>query len=286
MEYTYILPNEEDLRDAIRAKLDRFPSDINDMAESLLSVSSLELQELDTCSDKDRLIHDIAIVLRTPLSVFKDYSWEIDDVEKAISNTANDILPRNCGFRVKYTDTNPSVGTDMSDARTLISKSLEILKYNTLGEDLIEKGKRMANAYIIIYCLENLLREFMDRMFTKFYGTDYESQNVFPSKTRNKACDRKRNESLNKWLPIRGDKMLYYLDFSELADVITLETNWNNIFKKCFPNQFWITNKIDELYQIRNRIAHNSYLDDKTFKTLELYYEQFVDQLGKNEGKA
>lgn len=279
MKYTYKLPDENDFREEILAKLESFPSDGNELASSLLSVSSLELEELDSYSDKDKAIKYVAIVLRVPISDFKEYEYEITDVENTITETANDVLLRDCGFKVKYTDANPIVEKINKDARTIIKDSLDSMKFNILGEDLIEKGKRMANAYIIVYCLENLLREFMDRMLTKFYGPDYESKNVFSKKTKNKACDRKKEESLNRWLAIRGDKMLYYLDFAELPDVITREDNWNNIFKNYFPSQAWIKSKLDELYQIRNRIAHNSYLDENSFKTLELYYHQIVSQI-------
>ena len=279
LEYTYKLPNENALREAIRAKLDGFPSDLHDMAASLLSVSSLELQQLDAHA-KDILIRDIAIILRVPLSVYKDNEWEITDIENTISETANDVLPRDCGFKVKYTDANPLVVKDNSDARDIIKKSVDKTKLNTLAEDLIEKGTEMANAYIVLYCLENLLREYIDRMFIQTYGSDYESMNVIPSKAKKKAIDRQERESEHKWLPVRNDKILYYLDFAELADVITMTDNWNNIFKNSFPNQAWITSKIDELYQIRNRIAHNSYLDEKAFKTLELYYDLIVSQIG------
>lgn len=257
-----------------------FPSEGNELAYSFLSLSSLELENLNSRSDTDRHIKEIAIVLRVPISDFKDYEDEITDIENTITNTANDVLLRDCGFKVKYTDANPLVGKNNKDARTIIKQSLYTMKFITLGEELIEKGKKMANAYIIVYCLENFLRDFIDRKLTDFYGSDYESKNVFSKKTRNRANDRKKEESANRWLAIRGDKILYYLDFAELPDVVTLEDNWNNIFKNYFPSQDWIKSKLDELYQIRNRIAHNSYLDDNSFKTLELYYHQIISQIG------
>ena len=280
MKYTYKLPDENDFREEILAKLESFPSEGNELAYSFLSVSSLELEKLNSRSDTDRHIKEIAIVLRVPISDFKDYEDEITDIENTITNTANDVLLRDCGFKVKYTDANPLVGKNNKDARTIIKQSLDTMKFITLGEELIEKGKKMANAYIIVYCLENFLRDFIDHKLTDFYGSDYESKNVFSKKTRNRANDRKKEESANRWLAIRGDKILYYLDFAELPDVITLEDNWNNIFKNYFPSQDWIKSKLDELYQIRNRIAHNSYLDDNSFKTLELYYHQIISQIG------
>lgn len=132
---------------------------------------------------------------------FKDYEDEITDIENTITNTANDVLLRDCGFKVKYTDANPLVGKNNKDARTIIKQSLDTMKFITIGEELIEKDKKMANAYIIVYCLENFLRDFIDRKLTDFYGSDYESKNVFSKKTRNRANDRKRkNQLIDGWL--------------------------------------------------------------------------------------
>lgn len=70
MKYTYKLPDENDCREEILAKLESFPSEGNELAYSFLSVSSLELEKLNSRSDTDRHFKEIAIVLRVPISDF------------------------------------------------------------------------------------------------------------------------------------------------------------------------------------------------------------------------
>lgn len=59
----------------------------------------------------------------------------------------------------------------------------------------------MANAYIIVYCLENFLRDFIDRKLTDFYGSDYESKNV--SRKRQEIelmIEKRKNQLIDGWL--------------------------------------------------------------------------------------
>ncbi|CAH1213252.1 hypothetical protein PAECIP111893_03655 [Paenibacillus plantiphilus] len=62
-----------------------------------------------------------------------------------------------------------------------------------------------------------------------------------------------------KWLSVRGDSKLFYLDFKDLATIIN--NNWD-IFKDYFPSQDFIIPKIKEMADCRNLIAHNSLIDE------------------------
>lgn len=90
----------------------------------------------------------------------------------------------------------------------------------------------------------------------------------------------KKEEKQNKWLPLRGDKDIYYLDFIDLAKLI--QNNWE-FFKTYFPSQGWISTKIDELYKVRGLIAHNSYAGDDEKDMVALYYKQIVKQIGSHK---
>lgn len=279
MAYTYKLPKEEALRKALLSKLGNFPSDANDWACGLLSNATLELEETGRVDKEDKERKEVAIILRMPQ---KEYdSWSMDEIfegEEAITTCANDLLQRNSGFKVAYTDSYPSLDDNPSDAKDIVLGSLKTEKLNVLGKDLIEKGKRMSNAYIIIFCLENLIRSFIDRILTEKVGEDYETRNTISNKILKKALTRKKEEDERHWIPIRGDKILYYLDFVELGDVILFNKDY---FEGLIPTEDWIRGKFEELKEIRNRVAHNTYIDDDTFKALEVYYGQLVRQIGK-----
>ena len=86
----------------------------------------------------------------------------------------------------------------------------------------------------------------------------------------------KKDEAQNKWLPLRGDKDIYYLDFIDLSKLIL--NNWE-YFKKYFPTQSWISTKIEELYKVRCLIAHNSYAGEDEKELVSLYYKQIIKQI-------
>jgi len=94
---------------------------------------------------------------------------------------------------------------------------------------------------------------------------------------KKKINDRKKQESNNKWLPLRKDNNLFYLDIDDLAKLI--QRNWS-IFADYFSNQDSIKTKIGEITLIRNRIAHNNSFITETEKNgLEVYMDQIFMQI-------
>ncbi len=87
---------------------------------------------------------------------------------------------------------------------------------------------------------------------------------------------RKRTEEKNRWVSIRGNSDLFYLDFIELSAII--QNNWE-IFKCYFPDQAWISSKLSELYTIRNLVAHNSYVSKHEQSILQVNFRSIIMQL-------
>jgi len=51
-------------------------------------------------------------------------------------------------------------------------------------------------------------------------------------------------------------------------------------FQEKFKSQTWIIERIDSLYTIRNRVAHNSgFLSEDELKSVETYCREIVKQL-------
>ena len=69
---------------------------------------------------------------------------------------------------------------------------------------------------------------------------------------------------------------MYYLDFSKLSDLIIY--NWVH-FEDVIPDQQWIKVKLDEMYNIRCLIAHNSYISDENFELLNVTTKQILKQI-------
>lgn len=282
MNYTYRLPDTEKLRRALIAMVESCPSDWSDGSFMVLNHGKLELDATKEPFDEDGHLR-LDVTIRTAIKTYELFSdiIELDNIAGEIIHWTNEVLPRDCGYKVKYVDIVPNVEDDKKDSKDIIVDSIESEKLNILAADLLENGRRMSQAYVILYCLENLLREFIDKTLVTAVGTDYEvaSKGVISSKLRGNTQKRKDEEAKRKWLPLRGNKLIFYFDFIDLSDLI--ERNWS-VFETSFPSLSWIKGKLEELYNIRCIIAHNgTRLDDDNFDLLNADYKQIVKQIGK-----
>lgn len=145
-----------------------------------------------------------------------------------------------------------------------------------LPEDIRKKGKEMSEAYVLLYCIENSLRLFIDKICANQCGGDFIQKINISTHSKQKISNRKSDEKKHKWLSVRGGNDLFYLDLEDLGKVI--QNNWD-IFNRYFPNQNWIVTKIEEISKCRNLIAHNSYLKRDEVHLLTLYYKQILKQI-------
>lgn len=141
-----------------------------------------------------------------------------------------------------------------------------------LPTDIKNKGKEMSKAYLMLYCVENTLRLFIEGKAKLMSNPLFLSNTV-----KKKIQDRKNNESKNKYLAIRGDSDLFYLDFKELGDVIVN----NPSILSSFLNEMWVKVKVEELGNIRNLIAHNSFIGELETKIIAANYESILRQIEK-----
>lgn len=149
---------------------------------------------------------------------------------------------------------------------------MNILTEETLSilpEDLVAKARHMSKAYEYLYCIENLLRVFIDKHPNR-------DQISIPPSVKKVIDDRKNDESKHRWMAVRGDSELFYIDFKDLSGIII--SNWE-IFKNNFPTQGWIVAKIDDLYRCRNLIAHNSYIDKHELDLIKANFNSIARQL-------
>ena len=90
----------------------------------------------------------------------------------------------------------------------------------------------------------------------------------------------KSDDDKNGWTEPRGRTLLSYLDFDDLKILIIQNDNWL-LFEKDFPSQDFIKIRLQELYQIRNKIAHNANITQQEFDMLKMYSTQIYTQLKK-----
>ena len=147
-----------------------------------------------------------------------------------------------------------------------------------VSKDIIEKAKDMAEVYVYLYCVENTLRNFIKIVCYKIYGDDYINKVKIPRDVRTKIERRKKEAEKHKWLTIRGDEDLFYIDIEDIGKII--QNNWE-IFKDYFPDQNWIVQKIREIQDMRNPVAHNCYIGETERTLLRGYFTAILKQIAK-----
>jgi len=149
---------------------------------------------------------------------------------------------------------------------------------------MVNEAYKMAEkAYLILYCFENSLRIFINKVMTKDFGHNWWDTKMTTKKLQNIAKEVKRRKMEEKnlyWHSKRGDHELNYSDFNDLR--IIIET-YKNIFDKYFISRYresyWITSRISESYPSRNITAHNNPLSGQDIKRLEACYIEWKRQI-------
>lgn len=151
--------------------------------------------------------------------------------------------------------------------------SSRIIK-DILPDDIQNKGIYMAEVYSYFYMIENSIREFIKITFSR-----HQIEIKFNTRQQRTIDNRKQQELAKTWMSFRGDEELYYLDFSDLSDMLT--NNWE-IFAAFFDSQETIRTKLNELTALRNKIAHNSYLTQDEVSLIKVYYRYFLNSIERN----
>ncbi|HBZ6637587.1 TPA: hypothetical protein MMJ96_003047 [Clostridium botulinum] len=204
-------------------------------------------------------------------------SLEKSEITNKLKTICDKLIDPKCGFDVKGINYIPDLSKewDLEDDLSIELEgkskniSTKVLK-ELLPDDIRKKGYEMAEIYTYLYAIENSLRLFIEKIG---------EGNLYLSSGLQRIVEEiKNNESKNLWLSVRGDLDLFYLDFKDLKTVIT--ANWD-LFKECFPSQEFITSKIADIAECRNKVAHNSYIDKDERNLIKTYYTVILGQISK-----
>ena len=205
-----------------------------------------------------------------------------EEIKQKLTRICDSIMPDEVGFDVMDIEFLPlmeggSIEETLIDDLENITQTIsqEIIN-QILPDNIKQKGREMAEVYLYLYCVENSLRLFIEKVAKDKWGENYFSQ-LHPNKDIVKSISqRKQQENKNKWLPLRGDSEIFYLDFKDLGTII--QNNWN-LFRSYFPNQSWILTKINELAECRNLVAHNSFIQSHQKDVIRVSYNGILKQL-------
>lgn len=205
-----------------------------------------------------------------------------DSVTEKLTKFCDEIMPAEIGFDIIYVEFSPlleeketqkTLIEDLEENSTTLS---EKIINELLPDDIKLKGNEMAEIYLYLYCVENSLRLFIKNVGVTKFGEDYFDHFNINREIKNNINGRKQKEAKNKWLGVRGDSDLFYLDFEDLNKIIV--NDWD-LFKPYFPDQNWITTKIKEMADCRNLVAHNSFIEEHGRNVIKTDYMSILRQL-------
>ena len=93
-----------------------------------------------------------------------------------------------------------------------------------------------------------------------------------------KYAKQRQQEALkDSWLEGEKSDALAFVDFGHLADIIV--ENWT-YFEDIIPSQHWLKQRMDEMENVRNYIAHNRMLLPSEFQRMYMYIADWNRVIG------
>lgn len=284
-DYTYMLPFSEDkLLSGILLELKR-------TGESELHIylqkSVLSLEDLGTSYyvDGSRNSRWNAKGINIKFSVNPNYLDNLDNVnvKNKLNPICNNLIPANVGYDIKEIVFVPDLSTDfdleddiLMEFETQVKNSSNSILKKILPEDIREKGLYMSEIYTYLYLVENSLRVFIENVAIETFGEEYIKKLTISKSLRDTISRRKEKEQNQKWLSVRGNNDLFYLDFKDIGTLIS--NNWD-LYKGYFPSQEFVIQKITEMADCRNLIAHNSFVAKSERDLIKVYYNSILKQI-------
>lgn len=164
------------------------------------------------------------------------------------------------------------VGADSTEAeRQLLGEILDPFPISLRNDAM-----RMTRAYAMLFCFENTVRQLVKERLQERFGVDW-WENGVPKKIRDLAESRQKKAKDNTWLEGEKDDAMEFAEFGHLADIVI--GKWDD-FSDLIPSQHWIKQRMDDLEQARNFIAHNRILRQTEFQRIEIVIQDWNRQVG------
>jgi hypothetical protein len=138
------------------------------------------------------------------------------------------------------------------------------------------KAGRMGRIYELLFCLENSMRELIERTFKEAeeFGdwTDGIEEGILKG-----ARKREQEDQEAPWHGPRGGSILSYLDFPQLGDIILAQ--WDH-FQDLFGDHGWVENYFREMNPARRALAHTGDLTEFDVERMEMRVREWLMVVG------
>jgi len=145
--------------------------------------------------------------------------------------------------------------------------------FDTLPNALKIEANIMARHYVSFYCLENYIRQMIQDLLDERgqWWPDLVPEEIV------KAAEKTHENEVKSGVTTRSDRMLDYLTFGQLSEVI--KHNWKDCFETVFSDLNAVQRIMSDLNRLRGPIAHCCVLPDDEIGRLELAVKDLMRQL-------
>lgn len=163
-----------------------------------------------------------------------------------------------------------------SNSNILANEYINCLAIDLLDENKVEHSTLMATVYTAIAAFENTVREFIVKVLLEHKGANWWESSV-SEKIRKQAESRKSEEEKVRWHTPRGDEMINYVDFGDLASIM----NQNfDLFEVHLVSIEWARQIFQTLERSRNVIMHSGELGRRDIERIGTNIRDWISQVG------
>lgn len=146
-------------------------------------------------------------------------------------------------------------GIEIEHIRTL--KQEEVVDPELFERDILQRGRRMADFYVLYFSLENTIRRLISGRLLELHGSNWWQEKI-PKGVQDSVTEKQEKEK-DTPMSIRSDDRLSYTNFGELIDI--LNSNWVD-FDDTLRSKKAMQQILTQFNQIRNVIAHSADLNE------------------------
>lgn len=150
------------------------------------------------------------------------------------------------------------------------------LSLDLLNDDLVNAAKQMATVYTAIAAFENMVRQFVVKVLIENKGESW-WQECVSEKIRTKAESRKTEEEKIKWHTPRGDSLINYTEFGDLASIMAQNLP---LFEDHIVSIDWARQIFNTLERSRNVIMHSGELGRRDVERIGTNIRDWISQVG------
>lgn len=163
-----------------------------------------------------------------------------------------------------------------SSSEILEQEYIKCLSLDLLDDDKVSSARMMATVYTAIAAFENSVREFVVKILLEHKGENWWEECVSDG-IRRKAESRKNEEDKIRWHTPRGDSMINYTEFGDLASI--MGQNYD-LFAVHIISIEWAKQIFQTIERSRNVIMHSGELGRRDIERIGTNIRDWINQVG------